>query len=236
MDWFNSDYYHILYKNRDYKEAEKFLKKIIKKLQLDKGLKVLDLACGKGRHSIFLEKQGFKVTGIDNSLNNIKKAKLYQNKNLKFFKREMIEEIGGKFDVIFNLFTSFGYVNKEYNIKTIRNINNHLSQNGFVIIDYLNSKLAEDNLVKNENKLIDGLEFRIKRYSDPVFIHKTIEFIDEKDYLFKERVMKLSVDDFKYYLEKHNLKIIKKFGNYNLDDFVEDKSERLIMIIKKSQP
>jgi len=48
--WFNTEYYHILYKNRDHKEAENF----IDKLYMHFGLKdefVCDLACGKGRHS-----------------------------------------------------------------------------------------------------------------------------------------------------------------------------------------
>ena len=71
MDWFNSEYYHILYRNRDNKEAETFINNIIKKLDLRTGLKVLDLACGKGRHSTYLEKLGFIVTGIDLSLIHI---------------------------------------------------------------------------------------------------------------------------------------------------------------------
>ena len=50
--WFDSPYYHILYENRDHKEAKNFIKKILKYLKLDRGSKILDAACGKGRHSI----------------------------------------------------------------------------------------------------------------------------------------------------------------------------------------
>ena len=73
--WFDSPYYHILYENRDHKEAKNFIKKILKYLKLDRGSKILDAACGKGRHSIEIEKLGYKVLGIDLSKNSINKAK-----------------------------------------------------------------------------------------------------------------------------------------------------------------
>ena len=75
MNWFDSDYYHILYSNRDLKEAEHFIKNLVNHLKIKKGSKILDLACGKGRHSIYLNKKGFDVTGYDNSEKSIKKAK-----------------------------------------------------------------------------------------------------------------------------------------------------------------
>ena len=55
-EWFDSPYYHMLYKNRDSKEAENFLNNLISGLPMQPGSKVLDVACGKGRHSIFLNK------------------------------------------------------------------------------------------------------------------------------------------------------------------------------------
>ena len=82
--WFDSPYYHILYENRDYKEAEKFIKTIVKYIELEKNSTILDAACGKGRHSIEMEKLGFKVLGIDLSKNSIKEAKKYEIKILNF--------------------------------------------------------------------------------------------------------------------------------------------------------
>ena len=61
MNWFDTKFYHILYKNRDYKEAELFIENLIDKLKIKKNSKVLDLACGRGRHSIFLNKKGMIV-------------------------------------------------------------------------------------------------------------------------------------------------------------------------------
>ena len=236
MDWFDSDYYHILYKHRDYSEARNFIDNIVEYLDLKKGSKILDLACGIGRHSIYLDKIGFKVVGTDKSPNNIKKAKASQNNSISFLQMEMIDDTNHKYDGIFNLFTSFGYVNHDYNLKTIKNIERQLKDDGIVIVDFMNTLFVKNNLVIEETKVIHDLSFKIRRKSDGKHIYKEIKFNDQKDYFFQEKVMDLSLNDFENYLKIHNLKIIKTFGDYNLNEFDIENSERLIMVIKKSQP
>ena len=236
MDWFDSDYYHILYKHRDYNEARNFIDNIIEYLDLKKGLKILDLACGIGRHSIYLDKIGFKVVGTDKSPNNIKIAKASQNQSLNFLQMEMIDNTNHKYDGIFNLFTSFGYVNHDYNLKTVKNIERQLKDNGTVVVDFMNTLFVKNNLVIEETKVINDLSFKIKRRSDGKFIYKEIKFNDKKDYFFQEKVMDLSLKDFENYLKRYNLKIIKTFGDYNLNEYDIKNSERLVMVIKKSQP
>ena len=236
MDWFDSDYYHTLYKHRDYSEARNFIDNIVEYLDLKKGSKILDLACGIGRHSIYLDKIGFKVVGTDKSPNNIKKAKASKNQSVNFLQMEMIDDTNHKYDVIFNLFTSFGYVNHDYNLKTIKNIERQLKDDGTVIVDFMNTLFVKKNLVIEETKVIDDLSFKIKRKSDGKHIYKEIKFQDKKDYFFQEKVMDLSRKDFENYLIRYNLKIIKTFGDYNLNEFDIENSERLIMVIKKPQP
>ena len=236
MDWFDSDYYHVLYKNRDYSEARNFIYNIIEYIDLKKGSQILDLACGIGRHSIYLDKIGFKVVGTDKSPNNIKKAKASHNQSLSFLQMEMIDDTNYKYDCIFNLFTSFGYVNHDYNLKTIKNIERQLKDDGIVVIDFMNTLFVKNNLVIEETKVIDDLSFKIKRRSDGKHIYKEIKFNDKKDYFFQEKVMDLSLNDFENYLKRYNLKIIKTFGDYNLNEFDIKNSERLVMVIKKSQP
>ena len=81
-DWFNSPYYHQLYFKRDEAEAKKFINKLIEYLQPAKGSLMLDIACGRGRHSRILAAMGFDVTGIDLAAESIKEAK---NLKLKTF-------------------------------------------------------------------------------------------------------------------------------------------------------
>ena len=70
--WFDSPYYHILYKERDEEEAENFLDNLINKLQLKSQQRILDVACGKGRHSVYLNKKEFDVCGYDLSEQSIR--------------------------------------------------------------------------------------------------------------------------------------------------------------------
>jgi len=233
MNWFNSDYYHILYKNRDKKEAEFFINNLIKKLKIKKGSKILDLACGVGRHSFYLNKKGMNVIGIDNSENNINKAKKIENTYLKFKKKEMTEDYGQDFDFIFNLFTSFGYINEEHNFNTFKSINNSLVNQGILVIDYLNVFRIKEELIEKETKKIRNIIFNIKRSFKRNFIVKKIKIKDNNEiFYFEERVMELTLNDFKKYLKKFNFKILDVYGNYNLDNYNKN-SERLIMIIKK---
>jgi SAM-dependent methyltransferase len=235
MNWFNSDYYHILYKNRDKKEAEFFINNLIKKLKIKKNSKILDLACGVGRHSFYLNKKGMNVIGIDNSENNIKKAKKFENKFLKFKKKEMTEDYGQEFDFIFNLFTSFGYINEKHNLNTLKSINNSLINHGILVIDYLNVFKLKEELVEKETKKIGNIIFNIKRSFKDNFIVKKIKIKDyNKIFYFEERVMELTKNDFQYYLKKFDFEILDVYGNYNLEKYHKN-SERLIMIIKKSQ-
>ena len=63
--WFDTVYYHKLYKNRDNKEANFFILNLIRYLKPNKNAKILDLACGKGRHSKFLSNLGYNVVAAD---------------------------------------------------------------------------------------------------------------------------------------------------------------------------
>src|ERR1700712_4842000 len=88
-DWFNSPYYHHLYFNRDEAEAAAFIDKLISYLNPAENARILDVACGKGRHSIHLAQKGFDVTGIDLSEDSIDEALKSETANLHFYRHDM---------------------------------------------------------------------------------------------------------------------------------------------------
>ena len=232
--WFNSKYYHILYKDRDDKEAKKFILNLTQYLDLSKKATILDAACGKGRHSIEIEKLGYSVTGIDLSVNSINHAKKFENSNLKFFVHDILIPFGKKFDAVFNLFTSFGYYNRDKDIQTLSSINENLKENGIGVIDFLNIYDVRKKLVKKEIVKKEGIHFDISRKITKKTIQKIISFNDSsKNFTFKESVNYLDLNDFKKYFIKTNLEIIEVFGDYELNKFDKYNSSRLIILFKK---
>ena len=96
--WFNTPYYHILYKNRNDDDAQLFMRNLTTFLKLDINSHILDLPCGKGRHSVFLNSLGFKVTGGDLAENSIKHAKHFENDRLHFEVYDMRKPFKNKYN------------------------------------------------------------------------------------------------------------------------------------------
>jgi len=232
--WFDSPYYHILYKNRDDTEAGDFMKNLTSFLQLPKEADILDLACGKGRHSVYLNSLGYRVTGLDLSPQSISYAKQFENKTLYFKEHDMTLPYPKKFDAVFNLFTSFGYFEKdEENLNTIRSIKSELKPNGHGVIDFLNANYVKNNLIANETKIVDGIKFNIHREIKDGFILKHISFNDNnQEYNFTERVKAIGLNDFKSCFKSLDINLLHCFGNYQLQEFNEMNSPRLILIFK----
>jgi len=235
-DWFDSPYYHILYKNRDIKEAQQFIDNLVAHLQLKKGSKLIDVACGKGRHATYFNKLGFDVVGVDLSENSITTAKQNENKKLQFFKHDMRNTFkANSFNVVTNLFTSFGYFEEmKDEQKAINAMTENLKSDGILIIDFMNVKKVISNLVNSEQKQIEKIIFNISRKFKDNYIVKDISFSDNgKNYHFQEKVRAITLSDFSSFINNAGIKIIDIFGNYKLEDFNAITSDRLILICKK---
>ena len=232
--WFDTPYYHILYKERNYREAQVFMDNITHYLNLPENAKVLDLACGKGRHSIYLNQLGFDVLGADLSANSIAEASKNTNETLHFKVHDMREPFEEKYDAIFNLFTSFGYFESdEDNLTTLKAIKDSLSEYGFAVIDFMNVANVLETLVPEETKTVDEIEFQIKRYLKDGHIYKEIDFEDKgQKFHFTEKVKALTLQDFEQLMEEAGIYLLDIFGDYKLKKFHKTESERLIMIFK----
>ena len=233
-NWFDSSYYHILYDNRDYNEAKEFVKTILNHLKLKKNSKILDAACGKGRHSIEIEKFGYKVTGIDLSKNSIKEAKKNENKNLNFLIHDISVPMNEKYDAVFNLFTSFGYHDKKKDLDVLNAIEINLKNNGIGIIDFFNINRVKNELVEKEIIVKKDIKFNITRKVNKNYVSKNIIFEDNQTtYNYNESVNALSLKEFEEYFSKTNLEILEVFGDYKLKEFKTNVSPRLIILFQK---
>ncbi|WP_044206161.1 cyclopropane-fatty-acyl-phospholipid synthase family protein [Flammeovirga sp. OC4] len=235
--WFNTPYYHILYQNRDFNEAEQFMCALSDHLGISKNDKVLDLACGKGRHSIFLNKQGFDVEGIDLSTESIQHAHQFENDRLKFNVHDMRELYKEQeYNFVLNLFTSFGYFEtEEEDLSALQMIAHSLKEGGVLVLDYFNTYKVISNLPEKTVIERPELSFNVHKFLNNRHVMKQIEFTDKgKHYIFTERVEALRKSDFLGLFEKVNLKVINIFGDYKLNSFDKETSDRMIFVVQKS--
>jgi SAM-dependent methyltransferase len=234
--WFNSPYYHLLYKNRDYAEARKFIDNLDGYFQWKREDNIMDLACGKGRHSIYLNQKGASVTGLDLSEQNIRYALSFANARLHFAVHDM-REIYAKdaFTHIVNLFTSFGYfTSEEDNLAVFHSASESLRTGGYLLIDYLNPDKVISELVVREEKVVEGIHFHISKSIEEGYIIKNIVFkADGISHHFQERVQILREEHFRYYFDKAGFQLETIFGDYDLNPFDDLKSDRMIFVVKK---
>ena len=213
-----------------------FIDNIIDFIQPQKESTILDLACGKGRHSIYLNKKGFNVTGVDLSQNSINEANKQANAQLHFHQMDMREiKPIQSFNLVMNMFTSFGYFDhKSDNLKVLNGVHSVLNPNGYLVIDFLNASKVIQNLVKEEKQEIDHITFTINRFIKDQTVVKQIHVSDnEQEFNFQERVSMFELSDFEEMFTQTGFKLVTSFGNYHLNEFNPQKSDRLILVAQK---
>lgn len=234
--WFNTEFYHDLYKHRDQYEARGFIEELCTNLNVISGQTALDMACGKGRHAKVLSDQGLKTIGIDLSEESIQYARRFENENLRFEKGNMLEQLSvDSCDWVFNLFTSFGYFeNDDMHQSAIRNMSNSLRPGGKLVLDYMNSAKIALNLVAENSVQTELAHYSITRILEEGTIVKRIRISKDCEiFNFEERVKAFSTVELTDFMINAGLEVTGIKGDYNLSDYDPQSSDRMIIIAKK---
>ena len=239
--WFNSSHYHQLYSHRDEKEAADFIYRLLIHLHPAPASSILDLGCGRGRHSRILASMGYDVTGIDVAPENISYARKQETDLLRFQVHDMRKLLCVRcFDFVFNFFTSFGFFNTEReHLNALHTMATALKTKGVLVMDYINSTVAEKNLVPHEEKLVRGSRYTIERWQSETHFYKKITITDEsgndnEPVSFTEQVAKFSLEKLSSMIEKQGLKVEEVFGDYLLNAYDPEKSPRLILVARRN--
>jgi SAM-dependent methyltransferase len=238
--WFNSSYYHRLYQDRDESEAQAFIEQLTDHLRLSPGARILDLACGKGRHSLSLADLGYEVLGIDIAPQSIAYAQQFERPGLRFMVHDMREKVQAPgFDVVLNLFTSFGYFDSATEQqRALHTMATALNESGTLVIDYLNVAYVSSRLIRQEQRSIQEDHYSIERWEDADHFYKAIEVLSPNEptpLRFQEKVAKFSLSDFQRMLAQEGLRIRETFGNYQLQPYHPEDSPRLILVAERNQ-
>lgn len=237
-EWFDSPLYEKLYANRDEQEASELVNLLVENLELNKCSDILDLGCGRGRHSISLNKKGYNVTGIDLSPQAIEtaieKAESQNLTNIQFEVRDMRIPLPETFDAIVNLFTTFGYFSSDAeNARVFDSVVQMLRPGGTFVLDYLNAEKVKKTYKPEDSGRFHDLDYFIRRYIKEGAIHKDIEFRGPKlngNKKYSERVKLYGLNWFRREMNKRNLSIVHLYGDYDGNAFDAAISDRLLII------
>lgn len=238
-DWFNTKEYLEVYSHRNNSEAKELVRIILESVQIPKHGSVLDLACGAGRHSVLFAQKGYDVTAVDLSHNllHVAKETARENKvNIEFIQSDIrYFSPGKKFDLIVNLFTSFGYFDTDAeNFKLFKIAGKYLNNSGYFVLDYLNRTFIENNIVKESSEKLGEGEIIQKRSIVGDRVIKEILIKQNGSSMnYRESVRLYSDTELIEAISNEGLKIKHVFGEFNGEVFDKDNSKRIIIIASK---
>ncbi|HWF43922.1 MAG TPA: methyltransferase domain-containing protein [Candidatus Kapabacteria bacterium] len=239
-DWFLDANYSVVYEHRDDREAEQVIDLIEQTIGLERKRRVLDVGCGSGRHSILFALRGYSdVTGIDLSRSLLDEARNSAEKlriAIQFLERDMRDLPKEKFDLAVNLFTSFGYFDKdEENASVIDSVGEVLNRGGYFVIDFLNSHFVREHLVAHDERLLPGgMRLEQSRWIEEGRVEKRLLIRNgEEAHEYVESVRLFELEDFERMFHHAGLQIEYRFGDYTGEPFDADRSKRLILFAKK---
>ncbi len=215
--WFGEEYLH-LYPHRDDEDAVRAISLVATLAPLG-GTRVLDLACGSGRHAAHLAANGAMVVGFDLSMPLLSRAKHRDSPTQNLVRGDMrlLPFRDASFDLVLNLFTSFGYfADDRQHLAVIAGAAQTLVPRGKFILDYLNANLIRTALVPLEERNAGSRRFVIKRrlIEDGRYVVKEIHLTDDGR-SFVERVRLFSVDELTTMIEHAGLTVTQRFGDYD---------------------
>src|SRR5262245_22414306 len=145
-DWpiafFDDDYLKIYRPMLPAEQTDAEVEFIVRELKLAPGAKVLDLACGTGRHAVAMAQRGFAVTGIDFNARYLELAEEAAGRagiSVAWTQADMRAlEFARAFDAAYSFFTSFGYYTDDENEQVLANVVRSLRPGGQFLIDLMN--------------------------------------------------------------------------------------------------
>jgi ubiquinone/menaquinone biosynthesis C-methylase UbiE len=214
-EWFGEEYLR-LYPHRDDTEAAQAVDLILRTVPFQPGWRVLDVACGAGRHARAFSEAGARCTGVDLSMTLLRLAQQVTTSPLVRADMRQLPIRAGSMDLTVNLFTSFGYFEQdaehtaalEEMIATVR-------PGGWFVIDFLNPASVRRQLVPEETLEVGGSTVRVSRSVSPDgrYVCKSIRGSEGRH--FRERVRLFEPDQMAGMLKAAGVTVQFRFGDYD---------------------
>jgi SAM-dependent methyltransferase len=131
-------HYDAVYRDKPYAEEARFVDSLILERVQQRG-RLLDIACGTGRHAAEFAALGWDVTGVDLSEDLLERARV-NAPSVRFLQQDMrvLDVPGGSFDAVTCLFDAIGYaVDDDGVVSTLDATRRHISDGGVVVVEFL---------------------------------------------------------------------------------------------------
>lgn len=215
QEWFGEDYLR-LYPHRDAGEAARLVALLRDRIPCREGWSVLDIGCGPGRHLAAFESAGFRPVGMDLSRALLRRAREVTRRPLIRADMRHLPIRPGRFDLVVNLFTSFGYFATDAeHVGVLGQMAEALRPGGWLVMDFLNAPAVRSGLVPEENTTLAGQPVRIRRYLEQQdqTVVKTIETAEGRR--FVERVRLFETPELDAMLAGAGIDSRSRFGDYD---------------------
>lgn len=130
-----ANFYWLYSSKKDYEKEVAFIDRIFKKFQIP-GKRILDIGCGQGDHAILLQEKGYEVTGLDVSIQQIKRAKKRAN-GVNFKKVDFLDFQGKRYDGVTMLWNTILYFSPTKKLTQVMNkAADLLTPGGLLLFDF----------------------------------------------------------------------------------------------------
>jgi ubiquinone/menaquinone biosynthesis C-methylase UbiE len=214
-EWFGEEYLQ-LYPHRDYAEAERAVALILGTTGYQPGWRVLDVACGAGRHARALQASALRCTGVDLSAALLRVARTVTDAPLVQADMRYLPIRPASMDLTVNLFTSFGYFeHDEEHAAVLHEMVSTVWPNGWFAIDFLNPSTVRSRLVPREIIRVGQGEVEVGREvsSDGRYVCKTIRTASKRRYI--ERVRLFEPHEMGAMLAAAGITVRARYGDYD---------------------
>lgn len=242
-EWFNHPLYLRVYSHRDEAEARTCLETIIHKTGLENltpsDIRVMDIACGAGRHALEFARLGFTTTANDLSpflLECTRSQAARENISIECTRQDMRHiSVENTYDLVVQLFSSFGYFKtKKEDLQVLRNVHRALKKDGRYILDLINPVYLKKNLNPSSSRTIDDLVVSEQRRIEADRVIKQITIRSPDDSVtFEESVRLYRIEIIGDMLASAGFEIKEIFGDYEGSAFDEQTSPRLLLFARK---
>ncbi len=221
-EWFGEEYLR-LYPHRDDTDAERVVGLICRTVPFQPGWRVLDVACGAGRHARAFEAAGARCFGLDLSQTLLRVARQVTRSPLVRADMRQLPIRPGSMDLTVNLFTSFGYFDRDAeHTAALEEMVATVRRGGWFVIDFLNAAAVRRQLVPVETLQLAGSSIQVSRSVSPDgrYVCKSIRAAEGRQ--FRERVRLFEPDEMASMLKAAGVSVRFRFGDYDANPLAAD--------------